>query len=359
MLRGHRAGGHRAGGHRAGGHRASGHRASGHRASGHRAAGHHVGRRVREQRGYSQRRGSLRLPRKRPVARIQVEGRNWVAPERNQQLTRHQGGHGLARTAGAAEEHDAPRARERKPGPVLVQRLLIPLAGALSAGDDPDPALPAVDPVRGRSVQGALDRRDRPAGLAGRGRLRGTRRRRGWLRGHGQGRGGALCGIGVRGLCGRRGRWRARRGWRCGRSGCRRAGSGGLRARPGPGHGTGGGRTRAVTASGPTPDRDPSRALLLLRLVRDLGGRGDGQRSRGRTAAATGPRRGTGRGRPAGNRRAAGLRAAGAGGGGRSPTKYLTRDRRAGVRGQRPARSCSRGRFHPAGPGRGCPSRPS
>src|SRR6202000_1170673 len=58
---------------------------------------------------------------------------------------------------------------QRELGPVPVQALALALTGALAAGDDADPALPAVDPAR--AGQGPFDRRKVARALGGAGRF--------------------------------------------------------------------------------------------------------------------------------------------------------------------------------------------
>ena len=114
-----------------------------------------LGPRVGEQSGH--RHGGFDAGGERGAAGIEVERGDRHRAGGGQGVAGHQGDHGLARAAGAAEHGDPARAGQRHPGPVPVQRFPVPLAGSLAAGDHLDPAPPARVARAAGAAQGPLD----------------------------------------------------------------------------------------------------------------------------------------------------------------------------------------------------------
>ena len=166
-------------------------------------------------------------------ARIQVERRHGSAAHRGQDVAGHQGGDGLSCAPGAAEHGNPARTGQRQPGAVAIQRLLVPLARSLTAGDHLHLASPADLTATARAAERPLDSRQRPFPLHA--DELGRRRRR---RGAGAGAAGS---AGVAGA-GADGRWRGRR---------RRAGPAAVLARDAGMRSCGAGAGFAGAGSGP------------------------------------------------------------------------------------------------------------
>ncbi len=111
------------------------------------------------------RRGRRTAGGQRGRSRIQVERRHSGASRRGQDVAGHQGGDGLSRAPGAAEDGDPARTGQRQPGPVAIQRLRVPLARSLAAGDHLYLAPPAHLTATARTAERPLDGRQPPLPL--------------------------------------------------------------------------------------------------------------------------------------------------------------------------------------------------
>ena len=111
------------------------------------------------------RRGRRAAGGQRGRSRIQVERRHGGTAHRGQDMAGHQGGDGLSRAPGAAEDGNPARTGQRQPGAVAIQRLRVPLAWSLAAGDHLYLAPPAHLAATARAAERPLDGRQPPLPL--------------------------------------------------------------------------------------------------------------------------------------------------------------------------------------------------